>query len=122
MYGTSMRGYICMGNMDRSKVRGKHAVNNQSTTTAKDPQIQYKIQMYLYRYTVQSTGGTRYKVYIRVQYHMYSADKNSLYEVLVRVRIGYDNVPVLKGLQEARPKCTVKGSGKEPSMTRSKEP
>ena len=51
-----------MGNMDRSKVHGKHAVNNQSTTTAKDPQIQYKnVPVQEYSSTVQDT---RYEVYI----------------------------------------------------------
>ena len=88
-----------------------HRSSTRSRCTCTD--IQYKVPgvqdtRFIYEYSITCTQPIR-TVYTR-------------YWVLVRVRIGYDNVPVLKGLQEARPKCTVKGSGKESSMTRSKEP
>ena len=57
----------------RSQSCSQHAVDSQSTTTAKDLQNQYKIKMYLYKSTC--TYKTRYEVYIRVQYFMYSANK-----------------------------------------------
>ena len=59
--------------LPRSQSCSQHAVDSQSTTTAKDLQNQYKIKMYLYKSTC--TYKTRYEVYIRVQYFMYSANK-----------------------------------------------
>ena len=60
----------------RSQSCSQHAVDSQSTTTAKDLQNQYKIKMYLYKSTctVQDKIGS-YEVYIRVQYFIYSANK-----------------------------------------------
>ena len=61
----------------KSQSCSQHAVDSQSTTTAKDLQNQYKIKMYLYKSTC--TYKTRYEVYIRVQYFMYSANKKEVH-------------------------------------------
>ena len=57
----------------RSQSCSQHAVDSQSTTTAKIYRTKYKIKMYMSAVHVQSE--TRYEVYIRVQYIMYSANK-----------------------------------------------
>ena len=71
----------------------QHAVDSQSTTTAKDLQNQYKIKMYLYKSTC--TYKTRYEVYIRVQYFMYSANKKEVHT---------KDVPVHEKDQKVRPR------------------